>query len=362
MTADARSSPSHIEFEFKMTAPKVTVLMPVYNGEKYLRPAIDSILRQSHKDFEFLLIDDGSTDASPDICGSYRDSRIRLVSNQRNLGLIATLNRGLELAGGEYVARMDCDDVSLPQRLERQVDFMDRNPEVGISGTWFEKLSGRKREIVRPPFDDPTIRFFLVFDNIFLHSSMFLRRAFLNTHGLRYHPDYKYTEDFELWVRCADHTRLANLPEVLVRYRYHPENTCNRFGTEQAFAADGVRRRQLQSLGMELAPGEAELHNALMGFKPIGELGDLERAKIWLERLVELGSGKCGVAAETSSRFLSRFWYGACGKRADLGWRLARLFFSSPVGRAAQWEWKWKILLRCAAERPIVESWPETGP
>ena len=122
--------------------PKVTVLMPVYNGEKYLKEAITSILLQTFDDFEFLIINDGSSDASVDIIQSFRDPRIRLVHNDTNIGLIATLNKGLKLAHGKYVARMDQDDISLPRRLEKQTYFMDNNPDVGVCGTWIKLFMG----------------------------------------------------------------------------------------------------------------------------------------------------------------------------------------------------------------------------
>ena len=120
--------------------------MTVHNGEKHLSEAIDGILNQTFKDFEFLVIDDGSTDGSADIIQSYKDVRIRFISNGKNLSVPVSLNMGLNLARGEYIARMDCDDISLPQRLEKQVQFMDANPEVGVCGTWLETF-GRIKEI-----------------------------------------------------------------------------------------------------------------------------------------------------------------------------------------------------------------------
>ncbi len=115
--------------------PRVTVLMSVYNGEKYLREAIDSILNQTFKDFEFLIIDDGSTDSSADIIRSYTDFRIRLIQNEKNIGLTRSLNKGLKLAKGEYIARMDVDDISLPIRFEKQVSFLDKYEDVKLVGS-----------------------------------------------------------------------------------------------------------------------------------------------------------------------------------------------------------------------------------
>jgi len=118
-----------------MKEPKVTVLMPVYNGEKYLNEAIDSILGQTFKDFKFLIINDGSTDGTADILKSYKDSRIKVTNNEKNIGLTKSLNKGLKMAKSEYIARMDADDISLPTRLQKQVEFMDSHPKVGVCGT-----------------------------------------------------------------------------------------------------------------------------------------------------------------------------------------------------------------------------------
>src|SRR5271170_5563678 len=117
-----------------MMTKLVTVLMPVHNGERYLAEAIESVLGQSAGDLELLIVDDGSTDRSAEICRDYRDPRIRLVQNPTHLGIVASLNRGLDLAAGAYVARMDSDDISLPERLEKQIRLLDENPEVGVCG------------------------------------------------------------------------------------------------------------------------------------------------------------------------------------------------------------------------------------
>ena len=115
--------------------PKISVVMPAYNAENYIREAIDSILAQTFRDFEFLIIDDGSTDHTVEIIRSYSDSRIRLYQNERNMGVAATLNRGLDLARGEYIARMDADDISLPERFAKQAAYMDAHPDVAVCGS-----------------------------------------------------------------------------------------------------------------------------------------------------------------------------------------------------------------------------------
>jgi len=201
-------------------SPKVTVLMPVYNGDQYLKEAIDSILGQTFKDFEFLIINDGSTDKSIEIIESYNDKRIKLIHNEKNMGLIYTLNKGLELAKGKYIARMDADDISLPPRLQKQVDFMDKNKDVGVCGTWIktfgDNIISRKNKV---PSDNEEIGIALLFNCVIMHPTVIMRKSLLDKYNLRYDEKHKDAEDYGLWVRCIHNFKLANIPEVLLNYR-----------------------------------------------------------------------------------------------------------------------------------------------
>lgn len=204
-------------------SPKVTVLMPVYNGEKYLRPAVESILGQTLTDFEFLIIDDGSTDRSVEIIRSYDDPRIRLVHNETNQKLIATLNKGFALARGQYLARMDSDDISLPQRLEKQAAFMDQHPEVGVCGTWAKRINDAGEVLGR--WQTPTgkdLAKLLWRPTPVIHPSAFIRAGIYRQFS--YNPEYAEAEDYELWLRVAEKTKLHNLPEYLLLYRVHSES------------------------------------------------------------------------------------------------------------------------------------------
>jgi len=213
-------------------SPLVSVVMSVYNGERYLREAIESILTQTFADFEFIIIDDGSTDASRDIILSYGDSRIRLVDNERNLGLTRSLNRGLQLARGEYVARQDADDVSMPERLARQVAFLDTNPHIVLLGTWAQEIDAEGRALVtrEPPCECAAIRWMLLFDNPYIHTSVILRRATVLKEVGFYNEKYAYAQDYDLWSRIARVFPVANLPEQLVKFRISRESMSYTYG------------------------------------------------------------------------------------------------------------------------------------
>ncbi len=207
--------------ERTLSQPQVSVVLPVYNGAAYVGRAIASILVQTFTDFELIAIDDGSTDATPQILDRIADPRLRVV-HQDNRGLSATLNRGLELARGRYVARQDHDDLSRPERLASQVAFLDAHPACGLVGTRAEIWVGdvMTSRVHDHPLTDAALRFELLFDNPFVHSSVMLRKTVLETvGGYSTDPARRSPEDYELWSRIARHAELANLPERLLVYR-----------------------------------------------------------------------------------------------------------------------------------------------
>ncbi len=216
--------------------PKVTVLMTVYNGERHLRECMDSVLSQSFKDFEFLIIDDRSVDASMDIIRSYNDNRIRIIENQRNLGQVRSLNIGLDLARGEYVARMDQDDVMMKNRLKRQSGFLDKRAEVAVVGTWCKTIDekGRVFDISRFPTVNEEIVGHVLFGGYFLaHPSATFRKDVVIDAG-KYNESLSYAEDYDLWTRLLlKKYKLANIPEFLTKFRYHRESSSRRFPETQ---------------------------------------------------------------------------------------------------------------------------------
>ena len=196
--------------------------MPVHNGAPWVREAATSVLAQTLADLELIVIDDGSTDATPEVLASIRDPRLR-VDRQARQGLTLALNRALELARAPLLARLDADDVALPERLARQSRFLEAHPDVGLLGTGAREVdvSGRQVAVVRPPVDDATLRRALIRANPFVHSSVVVRRAAVDRAG-GYDPSFPVAQDYDLWMRLAAVTRLANLPEPLVIRRLAP--------------------------------------------------------------------------------------------------------------------------------------------
>ncbi|MBP2626008.1 MAG: glycosyl transferase family 2 [Firmicutes bacterium] len=244
-----------------MFEPMITVLMPVYNGSLYLREAMDSIIGQTFHDFEFLIIDDGSTDNSMDIINSYKNGRICVIKNDTNCGISAALNKGLEHARGQYIARMDCDDISMPERLYRQVLFMEEHPQIGVCGSWIQIIGEWSHgDIWRYPTEPEKIKCGLLFSNILAHPSVIIRRNVLTSTGIYYDVLYKYAQDYKLWVELAKRTLLANIPEVLLQYRFSNSQICLKKWSEIAIEPDWIKLEQLDALGIKPTPREFEIH------------------------------------------------------------------------------------------------------
>lgn len=225
-----------------MHEPLVSVLLPVYNGGPYLGASIESLLGQTYRNFELIIVNDGSTDDTAQVIERYQDPRIRLL-NQENRGLSPSLNRAVAAARGKYLARQDADDLSLPSRLEKQVAFLESHPDHGIVGTWAEifcGLRGTKRAHLHHCANAP-LKFNLIFDNYFVHSSVMVRASLLQRIGPYAAEASRQPEDFELWSRILRSRccKMANLPEKLVAYREVEGSICR---SQPQRIIDGVVR------------------------------------------------------------------------------------------------------------------------
>lgn len=215
--------------------PLVTVLLPVYNGQQYIVSAAESILRQDYCRFELLLINDGSTDDTDSLIKQHllKDPRVRYVSRE-NKGLIATLNEGISLARGDYIARMDADDIAHSTRLSQQVAFLQRYPDVAVLGTAYNVINGNNERIAvrKPPRWNTLIKPMFMFGSPMAHPSVMLNKK-LASADLYYDKDYIHAEDYELWLRLSLRYKLANLAEVCLDYRILPQSISRKYAKEQ---------------------------------------------------------------------------------------------------------------------------------
>lgn len=208
--------------EYELTSPpRVSVIMAVHNGERYLSEAIQSILDQSYPDFEFIIVDDGSTDRTLGIIRSFHDPRMFTIINEKNRGLAASLNTGIAESRGEFIARMDSDDISLHNRLERQVEYLDSNPDIAVVGSWgvYVDKHGTPIGAFRYPARPFVVLWMMHFRNQLAHPSVMARRTFFSQ--FQYNERCIAAQDYELWARAADQVKYGNIPQYLLHYRIH---------------------------------------------------------------------------------------------------------------------------------------------
>ena len=272
--------------------PVVTVLMAVYNDRRFLPEAVESILLQSFRDFELLVIDDGSTDGCAEYLSTLHDPRVRVVRHPQNLGLTKSLNHGLGLAAGNFVARMDADDVAMHHRLERQVDFLRLHPGIGIVGSSRLIIDEKGAVLATAPAlqDDVRIRWKCLLGNPFAHPAVMLRRDVLEPHGMRYEETCRTAQDYELWTRLLSVTRGANLAEPLLRYRLHDRSVGRVYKAEQLQNHDRIALAAIRRFvpGFEItAEGVTQLRGRFGGASVRDESMDPAEER-WLKRFRDL--------------------------------------------------------------------------
>jgi hypothetical protein len=315
-------------------APRVSVVMPVRDGERHLEEAVESILCQTLADLELIVVDDGSRDRTPSILAGLarRDPRVRVHTLDQWSGMSVALNTGLGLARGAYLARMDADDVSEPERLAVQVAFLERHPQVGVCGSWVRVLG--TPAVWAYPVDDADVRAGLLFGTPFAHPTVVMRRAFL-AGGLRYDAELRqYAEDYDLWLRGAQlRFAYANVPKPLLRYRLHPgqqtAELARRGGVEP------VRARFLAELGLQPTAAEWELDVFTCGLLPIPDLTSLRACGAWVERLLAANDAAGRFARAAARRQAAARWYVMCAGAAEGGVASFWPFLRSPLGARA---------------------------
>jgi glycosyltransferase involved in cell wall biosynthesis len=284
--------------------PLVSVVMPVRDGVRWLSEAIASVQAQVFSSFELVIVDDGSVDDTPKIIGRFAQADPRIVAfRQGKLGLVAALNLAASQSRGRLIARLDADDRMHPQRLDRQVQYLDAHPEIGLLGSWADKIDEHGTFIGRltPETHPEKLKLLLRNGNPFVHSSVIVRSDIMKTLG--YRCAFEAAEDYDLWLRMSEVTKIANMPECLVQYRLHETNVSHR-----------SQARQLFSVRLAQAAAQARRNS---GFDPAARLGsppdwnasqtetDFYHDKVQLFRLIELADPAIARTAKISQLDLS---------------------------------------------------------
>ena len=301
-----------------VSAPRVSVVMGAFNGERFLRSAVESILNQTFHDFELIVIDDCSTDSTPEILREFKDDRMRVVRNERNLGIGETLNNGITVARGEYVALQDHDDISLPTRLEYQVAFLDKHTDIGMVGSSCSVIDEAGVLVGHRPveYDDLELRWGLLWYTMFNHTTLMVRRRAIEEVG-GYSPDplYRFAEDYDLMSRVAGRYAVANIPQPLGYWRVHKPSASQSNLSQQVAAGRLISQRNIcHLLGWNHMDPVAWQGLERFLYHPVGQQLDLTSAEVhctlnFLTTIHEKFCSKYRLAKrEAAAQRLRVFW------------------------------------------------------
>lgn len=247
-------------------SPLVSVVIPIYNGEKYIEQTIESVLSQTYQNWELVIINDGSSDHSEELVLKYRDERIRYFRNDGNKGISYSLNKGLNESRGEFIARLDADDISLPTRLEKQVGFLTENRDYVLCGSYFQTINpaGRILKDIRFPDNNRDAKSYLLLHNCFCQSAVMMKASIAKE--IKYDPEFKIGEDYDLWHRISRMGKIINLPLFTTYYRIHDTNITKK--NDVMFEnVNKINKKILDDLGIEYSDKELELHSNALSYR-----------------------------------------------------------------------------------------------
>jgi len=332
----------------------VSVILPVYNNELYIRDAIQSVLDQTYNNIEVILLISAATNKeSLEVMDSFTDSRIRRIYREHGVNLPMALNIGIKESKGEYIARMDSDDICLPKRFEEQIKFLESHPDIGLCGTWFESF-GHGKPFKNKLYTDPEdIKANLLFYSSFAHSSVMFRKEALDKSGLRYNESINCSEDYDLWSRCVEKFLMANIGKVLLRYRVHPQGATQVRRQETLDLSRKIRLELLRRIGLKPTAEEAYAHNSKRPENGEPIMTFLTNKESWLLKILEANAKKHIYREESLDKIIYERWRMVCGLNSpDIEtWKLftsSKIFKLGPKNRYTD---SLKMLLKCLLKR-----------
>lgn len=331
-----------------MDTPLVSVIMSVYNGEKYLSEAISSILDQSFSDFEFIIINDGSTDASEKIIQSFADLRIVYLPNPENKGLIFSLNRGLSVARGKFIARMDADDISHPDRLSEQTSYLQSHTNVVVLGTHHAEIQNKKIKVVGAgEFNSDYLKSILLFNPCFSHPTVMMRNIF-GSSSLQYNAGFLHAEDYRLWTELSAQGDFYILNKALLRYRLHASQISSKHRQQQKNINSTIRKDYLNKLGFTFTDNELSIHNRIADHEFVTSFEFLLQVENWLNELNVQNKRTRALDSASFQNAIQKYWIDTCGN-SNLGWRAYRLGVGSKLvsENGLRIKEKIKLLAKC---------------
>lgn len=290
------------------SSPRVSVVMCAYNEQAHIEESVASILSQTYSNFEFIIVDDASTDNTVSKIHQFKDSRIKLIQNEDNLGLTKSLNIGLKAARGEYIARMDADDISLPSRIEKQVVYMDNNPTTILCGTW-ANLFGDKEGNRKHSSNNYELKIRTLFSCQFIHPTVMLRLSTLSENQLWYDESFKQAQDYEFWSRLISYGDYYTIPEVLLNYRVHDKQVSSKSREKQLERTYNVYQKIFEQIGLRATEKELEHHYQLSFFDYKKDTSFVIETGKWFEKILIHNSQKNHFPQEPLIIFLNEYYY-----------------------------------------------------
>ncbi len=317
-----------------LTSPLISVVMPVYNASRYLTKAIDSILNQTYANFEFIILDDCSTDDSVAIVKKYRDERIKLVQQSVNKGVTQNLNEGLHLSKGKYIARMDADDISLPTRFAQQVEFMESNPKVGVCGCWIKYLQSEPTSTLKYPTNHSQVLSHVFFNKALVcHPSVMIRKSILEQYQLRYPTECKYGQDYALWISLLNHCEFANIPQVLFMYRIHSSQVSSQYHDTQLYWQNIYQARFIKRVYPSVTDQDIRFHQEMLATLQHSQVNNIFSIHRWIMKFWNSPDAPVFFHSPYFKKILGRFWLRCCHLSTQQGIAVFFLFFKYPISR-----------------------------
>ena len=312
--------------------PILSVLMPVFNSELFVAEAIESILNQTFKGFELLILDDCSTDKSLEIIKNYesKDSRIKVYQNEKNLGVVASRNKLINLSKGKYIALLDSDDVAIETRLEKQINFLEANPEIGMVGAYPVIIDENSKKTGKWWFEtDPQkLKIELFFHSPFLSSSIVIRKSALPQNC--YDSRFPVAEDFDLYSKISENSDIANIPEFLVKYRINSKGLSKSNTEKMERLSVQVIQEHAERLGIKLEENTIKnLRKAKTSLKiTLEEIAEIEKSLILLKNLLFKNDHFDKKAVD---EVIQKYWFETCRKSTQNGLKTLGIFFRSAL-------------------------------
>ena len=306
--------------------------MPVYNAERYVKDAVASILNQTYRNLELIIIEDGSTDNSIQELESIKDDRIKLVKNGVNRGQIYTRNLGLKLAKGEYIGMFDADDIAYPDKFKLQINFLEKNEDYGMIGSWAKfidedgkRLRGSWKLRAKPDMI-PSI---MLFKNYFLQSAVVYRKDCISKHSFK--EGFEIAEDYIIWLEIIEKYKTWNLQKYLVDYRIHKGSITKRKPERKLQVERILFNQQLIKLGIEATKDELNLHLLIRDARPIKTTSTLKQIEKWLLKIVDRNEDELIYNRKMHARVIFNRWLKVCKKASGLRFKMIYTLFTSRI-------------------------------